>query len=171
MKANVKIGALFAWECFDAKGRLKWSDENHNLCTDEGLTHLLDVAFSAGTQIDPWYVAIFEDNHTPAAGNTYATPGYTECTAYDEATRPEWAEAGVAAKSITNTASKATFTMNASKTIYGAALVGGGTAATTIGDTAGGGVLFDLAQFSSGAKAVESGDVLKVTITLTASDV
>jgi hypothetical protein len=171
MNAKARIGAIYEWECYGPDGNLKWADKNHNLCTDQGLEHLLDVAFSDATQITDWYVAIFESDHTPAAGNTYAVPGYTESTAYNEATRPAWTEAGVSAKAITNSANKATFTMNATKTIYGAALVGGGTAATTRKNTAGGGKLFNLAQFSSGFKVVESADVLKVTITLTASDV
>jgi len=60
--------------------------------------------------------------------------------------------------------------MNATKTIYGAALVGGGTDPTVNTDTAGGGTLYCSAQFGVG-KAVVSTDVLKVTVTITAADV
>ena len=151
----------------------RWTE--HNRVTDEGLEHLLDVAFSDATQITDWYVAIFEDDHTPAYGDTYAVPGYTESTAYDEATRPAWTEAGVeagdvAGKKISNSAAKASFTINATKTIYGGALVGGGTAANTKADAAGGGTLYCASAFSSGSKAVEDDDVLKVSITITAKD-
>ena len=74
------------------------------------------------------------------------------------------------AQSMTNTASKATFTMNATKTIYGAALVGGGTDGNTKGDTAGGGTLYAGAKFSS-SQAVVSSDVLQIVVTLTSADV
>ena len=170
MQENARPGSVWNWECYRPDGSLKWRDSIHNLVTNEGLDYYLDVALSGGTQITSWYVALFEDNHTPAAADTYATPGYTESTAYDEAARPAWTEAGVSSQSITNSASKASFTMNATKTIYGGALVGGGTAASTKGDAAGGGKLLCLSLFSSG-KPVESGDVIKLTITATMSDV
>lgn len=131
----------------------------------------MDSALSGGSPITVWYVTTFEDDYTPLSTNTYASPGYTECTAYDEATRPAWTEAGVASKIITNSASKATFTFNATKTIYGGALVGGGTAASTKGDAAGGGKLICSSQFTTGEKSVVDDDVLKVTVTITGSNV
>ena len=162
--------SFWEWEHW-RDGQLIDSWADGNLCTDEGINYYLDAAFSGATAITSWYVALFEDNHTPAAGDTYAVPGYTESTAYDEANRPGWQEAGVSSKTITNSANKASFTMNASKTIYGASLVGGGSAPQTKGDTAGGGTLFGMAQFSSGSKPVVDDDILKVTITITGSDV
>jgi hypothetical protein len=173
-----RIGSIWEWEQWRRSKYLfpygkmmlvrKWSD--HNLCTDEGLNNLMDVHFSAGTQITSWYVVIFEDSHTPAAGDTYAVPGFTESTAYDEATRPAWQEAGVSSKTITNSANKANFTMNATKTIYGGGLVGGGSTPSTKDDQAGGGVLYCESQFASGSKPVVDDDVLKVTITITGAD-
>ncbi len=174
MKSGAGLTSRWDWELWrDGKCIEQWSD--HNRVTDEGLDHLLEAVFSDGTQITDWYVSIFEDDHTPAAADTYATPGYTESTAYDEATRPAWSEAGVAAgdvsgKKVTNSASKASFTMSATKTIYGGSLVGGGTDANTKGNTAGGGVLYCASAFSSGSKGVEDDDVLKVSITVTAMD-
>jgi hypothetical protein len=143
--------------------------QDKNLCTYEGLDALLNIMFHASTQITTWYIAIFEDNYTPVNGDTYATPGYNESTAYDEATRPAFVEAAASSRSITNSANKASFTISATKTIYGAALVGGGTGASTKDDTAGGGTLYCSSKFSS-SKAVEDDDVLKITVTLTAAD-
>jgi len=167
--SGAKLFSIWDWEHY-RQGILidQWIERN--LCTDEGLNHVLDVAFSAATQITTWYIAPFEDDHTPAAGNTYATPGFTECTAYDEANRVTWQEAGPSAKVITNTANKASFTFNDTKTIYGGALFGGGTDADTKDDQAGGGTLYCVSQFTSGSKAVVSTDVLKVTIALTIAD-
>lgn len=156
--------AIFDFELIrDGKVFDKW--QSKNLVTNEGQNYLLDAAFSGGTPITAWYVVVFENNHTPNAANTYATPGFTESTAYNEATRPAWQEAGVSSQSITNSANKATFTFNATKTIYGAALVGGGSAPSTKGNTAGGGKLYNVSTFSA-SKSVQSGDVLNVTVTL-----
>jgi hypothetical protein len=140
-----------------------------NICTDEGLNALLDIMFHASAQITAWYIAIFESDTTPAAGTTYAVPVYTESTAYAEAARVAFVEAAASSKVTTNAASKATFTMNATKTIYGASLVGGGTGATDNADVAGGGTLYCSSKFSA-SKSVESGDVLRVTITITGAD-
>ncbi len=157
-------------ECLDREGNLKFTDSVDNVCTIEGLNKLLDVMFHGVTQITDWYLVIFENDYTPVEAGSYAVPGYTESVAYDELTRPVFTETAASAKSMSNSASKATYTMNASKTLYGSALVGGGTAAATKGDTAGGGVLYAAAKYTS-AKPVDAGDTFKVTCTLTASDV
>lgn len=144
----------------------EWVD--HNICVDEGLEHVLGVAFSQVTQITQWFVLLYNTNTTPVAGMTYACPVFTESTHYSEANRPQWQEAGVSSKVITNSANKASFTMSTAETIYGAALVSD----NTKGDkAASGAVLYNVADFSGGSKTVASSDVLKVTIQLTISDV
>lgn len=173
VKGTSRVTAIGVWdiECWDKDGNLKWVIKGlENLVTNEGLDAILNVMFNAATQITTWYVVIFETDTTPAAGHTYAVPVYTESTAYDEATRPEYQEAASSGQSITNSANKATFTISATKTIYGAALVGGGSAPTTKGDTAGGGTLYNSVQFGT-AKPVEDNDVLKITVTINSSDV
>lgn len=141
-----------------------------NICPDAFINYVMDVALSGGTQKSSWYIALFSDNYTPLAANTYAVPGFTESDGYDEATRPAWSEAGVSAKTITNSASKATFTMDGTDAaIYGAALVSD----NTIDDqAASGAVLGPVAQFSGGAiTGIVDDDVLKIYITITGSDV
>jgi len=162
---NVNINVRWSWEHF-RNGKLLDAWEYDNVCTDEGLNHMLDVTFHGTTPISPWYVEIFEDDVTPTAATTYAVPVYTPSIAYDEATRPEYVEAAAASKVTTNAASKAVFTINSTKTIYGASLVGGGLAATTKGDVAGGGTLFSGSKFGA-AKSVIDNDVLNVTIAIT----
>ena len=151
------------------KGKLLGVTRDHNVCTAEGLNKLLDVMFHAATQITTWYILLFNTDTTPADGTTYATPVFTESEAYDEATRQEYVEAAAGSKSITNSANKATFTMDATTTIYGAALVGGGTDANVKSDAAGGGTMYCASKFSS-AKSVEDDDILRITVTITASD-
>ncbi len=165
------VTSVWDIECFDKYGKLKWTEKGlKNIVTNEGLDALLNKMFHAETQITAWYILIFETDTTPASGHTYAVPVFTESTAYDEATRPAWDEAAASSQSITNSANKATFTISATKTIYGAALVGGGTDANTKDDQAGGGTLYASVQFGT-SKSVVDDDVLKVTVTLNSSDV
>jgi hypothetical protein len=147
----------------------QWCESN--ICTNEGLNKMLGVQFSKSTQITQWYVGIYNTDTTPTVAMTYATPSFTESTHYSEATRVLWQEGGEAAKSIDNSANKASFTISTSETIYGAALFGGGSAATTKGDGVGGGVIYNVSDFSGGSKSVVSDDVLKVTVTLQVTDV
>lgn len=169
LKSNASIGGRFEVECYDRDGNLKWTDNVHNVVTNEGLNAILNVMFHAATQITTWYVAIFESDTTPGSATTYAVPVFTESTAYDEATRPEYVVAAASGESITNSANKATFTINATKTIYGAALVGGGTDGNTKGDTAGGGTLYCAAKFTS-SRNVEDDDTLQITYTIGMAD-
>jgi hypothetical protein len=148
----------------DGKVIDRWTDKN--IITNEGLTNILDVHFNAGTQITTWYIGLFEGNYTPVAGVTAATitSASTECTAYDETTRVEYDEANPASQSVTNSASKATFTINATKTIYGAFLVSASAKSATSG------VLFSASRFGS-SKSVVDDDQLLVTYTINASSV
>jgi len=160
---SFKIGATWYWEHWrNEKLLAEWSDKN--IVPDAAVDYLLDATLNGATPIEDWYVAPFENDYTPIAGNTYATPGYTECTAYDEATRPLWDNDAVSSQTISNQTNKSVFTFTANKDIYGAGLVGGGTAATTKSDTAGGGTLFSSSQFSSGMVSLATDDVLKVIV-------
>jgi len=127
------------------------------------------IMFHGATQISTWYILVYESNTTPSDTTTYATPIFTECTAYDEATRVEYNEAAASSKSITNSANKARFTFNASKTIYGGALVGGGTGPSTKSNTAGGGTMF-CASLLDASKSVTSSDYIDITVTITGAD-
>lgn len=168
-KSIIPIGTWWNFEHY-RNGNLIDQWEQKNVNTTEGINSLLNIYFHGATQITTWYMALFEDDYTPLITDTYAVPGYTECTAYDEATRPEYVEAEATARVTTNVVSKATFTISATKTIYGASLVGGGSAATTKGDTAGGGVLFCASKFGT-SKSVVDNDVLMAYCTITIADV
>lgn len=169
-KGKLKIGGHWTIEVFDnAKDmNLISTCTSPNIFTNEGLDHVLNTEFYGDTQITAWYCVMSETNTAAAAGMTYAVPSFTETQAYDEATRPAYTEAAASSQSITNSANKATFTMNASKTLYGAALVGGGTDANTKGDTAGGGTLDCYALFGT-AQPVISGNVVSLTYTVSAA--
>jgi hypothetical protein len=176
--ANGKSGAFFGsvwdWECYDKNGNLKWTDRTHNTVMQPGLMNLLNCMFHGQIPPTTWYTTLFESDTAMTAGTaTYAAPGYTESTSYDELVRQEFTEATATTAgtcSITNSANKATFTISGTKTIYGAALVGGtcGTWAAVKNDTtAGGAILFCASKFSI-AKSVVDDDVIKLTVTVNA---
>ena len=167
-KLTVRFGGQFIAECF-RDGKLIWTEKTSNIITNEGLNHILNIVLHADTQITTWYCVLAESDTNAAAGMTYAVPVYTETTAYDEATRPAYVEAASIAQSTTNSANKAVFTISGTKTMYGAALVGGGSAANTKADTAGGGTLLCYAKFAS-SRAVVDDDVINLTYTLSAAD-
>jgi hypothetical protein len=153
----------------DKNGKVLGSEQVENLITEEGIDYLFNAGLHGSTAISSWYFAPWSASHSPANGNTYATPGYTEANAqYDEATRQEWGEGASSGKSITNAAA-AVITANTAVTIYGCGIVGGGSAATTKANTAGGGTLFALVAFASG-KVLADNETLSFTYTLTGAD-
>jgi len=157
----------YTFECYDKDGNLKWTAETENLVVNVGLQYMAGVALTSTTQITTWYIGLWgaAASNAPAAGDTMASHiGWTEVTPYSNATRPTatFAAATNANPSVvTNSASPASFTINATQTVGGAFL--------TSNDTKGGstGTLFSGSDFSSpGDRSVVSGDTLNVTYSL-----
>lgn len=156
----MRVGGVFFVDCFDKNGNKKWSDVAKNLVVNAGLNHILNVQFHATTQVNPWYVGL-KLTGTVATADTLAThSGWTEATGYT-GNRKEYNEAAASGKSITNSANKASFAIGSTATIAGAFV-----ASASSGGT---GTLFCAANFTS-ARAVESGDTLEVTYTISAAD-
>ena len=167
VRAGSRIGGIFTLECY-RKGRLIWTDISKNIVTNEGLNHLLDVVLHGKTLISPFYCVLSESDTSAAAGMTYATPVFTETTSYDEATRPEYEEAASSSQSITNSANKATFTISATKTIYGAALMGGSSTKSD-STSASTHVLYCYSKLST-SRAMLDNDVINLTYVAPAAD-
>lgn len=163
--AKLAVGGFFHVEHF-RENELIDEFNTENLVVNEGLDHVLNTVLHAGGQITTWYLGLFEGNYTPTSALTAATvtASSTESTAYDETTRQEYVEAASSGQSVTNAASKATFTMNATKNIYGAFLVSASAKSATTG------TLMSAARFSA-AKAVVAADQLLLTYTFAASSV
>jgi hypothetical protein len=123
-------------------------------------------ALTSVTQITTWYLGLYgaAASNTPASGDTMAShAGWTEVVPYSNATRvvATFATATLGNPSVvTNSASPATFTINATETVGGAFLTSGSAKSGTTG------TLFSAADFSApGDRNVVSGDVLSVTYT------
>ena len=162
MKDGFKIGGTFFVQCFGPNGSLKWEDEAKNLMTNEGLDHILDVVLHDATQGSTWYVGL-KNTGAPAAGDTLAShTNWAENENYT-GNRQAYVEAAASSQSVTNSASKASFSITSdSQTISGAFLASAATGTA--------GTLLCAANFTGGDKSADNGDTLEVVYTISASD-
>ncbi|WP_025322249.1 hypothetical protein [Deferrisoma camini] len=164
MKAKAKFGGRFRVECYGPDGRLKWRDTFENLVTNQGLQYLLDAGLLGGAQVGTWYVGLTDGTPTVAAGDTMTShAGWTEVTAYSEATRPAYSGSRTN-QTVSNSSSKAAFSINGTATVGGAFLASDSTKGGTTG------TLLCAGAFSAGDKAVGSGDTLNVQYDFSAAD-
>jgi hypothetical protein len=163
---GLRGGGRFKVECLDKDGNLKWTAESKNLVVNVGLQDMNTQYFKGATYTAAWYIGLYgaASSNNPAASDTMSShAGWTEITGYSNANRPT-ATFGTATTAdpsvIDNSASPASFSINATNTIGGAFL----TSSNTKGGTTG--ILFSAADFQSpGDRAVVSGDTLNVTYT------
>jgi hypothetical protein len=158
---------VYKIQCHDAQGNLKWEDEAPNLVVNEGLQDMNAKYFTGTTYTAAWYLGLYGSGATnsPAAGDTMSShAGWTEVTAYSQATRPActFGTPTTANPSVaTNSASPASFSINGTTTVGGAFLTSNNTKSGTTG------TLYSAADFSApGDRSVVSGDTLSVTYTL-----
>ena len=164
---DAKATGLFEIKCHDKDGNLKWEAQSKNLVVNVGLAYMAGSALTTTTPITTWYLGLYGAGatNTPAASDTMSShAGWIENTGYSNATRPvcTFATPTTANPSVvTNSASPASFTINATSTVGGAFL----TSNNTVGGTTG--TLFSAADFGApGDRSVANADVLTVTYTL-----
>ena len=163
---GVGAGGVYTLQCLDKDGKLKWEAKSHNLVVNVGLQDMNTQYFEGVSYTAAWYIGLYGAgaSNTPAAGDTMAShAGWTEIVPYSNATRPA-AVFGTATTAdpsvIDNSASPASFTINATATVGGAFLVSN---STKSGST---GILFSASDFTApGDRSVVSGDTLNVTYT------
>lgn len=165
-KDQVAAGGVFTVECIGSDGQVKWQEELKNLVVNAGLKDMNDKYFTGSAYTAAWYIGLYgaAASNNPAAGDTAAShAGWTEVTPYSNATRPQatFAAATTADPSvITNSASPAVFTINATATVGGAFLISNSTKGGTTG------ILFSASDFAApGDRSVASGDTINVTYT------
>lgn len=164
--ARVGAGGVFTMQCFDADGNLKWESSLPNLVVNVGLQDMNTQYFKGSAYTAAWYIGLYgaAASNNPAAGDTSAShAGWTEVVPYSNATRPA-ATFGTATTAdpsvISNSASPASYTINATSTVGGAFLISNNTKSGTTG------ILFSASDFAApGDRAVASGDTLNVTYT------
>lgn len=156
---TILLHNIYRFECYDSTGTLKWVEEIPNTTVNQGLNDLLTQYFKGAAYTAAFFVGL-KGSGSISAGDTLAShSGWTEVTAYT-GNRQALVLGSVSGQSVDNSASKAVFTMNGSYTVAGAfvATVASGTS----------GVLYGAADFGT-PRSGASGDVLNVTVTLTAA--
>jgi hypothetical protein len=164
---QAEAAGVYKIECHDAQGNLKWSAESKNLVVNGGLQDMNAKYFTGSAYTAAWYIGLYGAgaSNNPAAGDTMSShAGWTEVVPYSNATRPvcTFGTPTTANPSVaTNSASPASFTINATATVGGAFLTSNSTKSGTTG------TLYSAADFGSpGDRAVASCDILTVTYTL-----
>lgn len=164
---KVGLGGIFKITCYDKDGNLKWEDHAKNIVVNEGLQQILDLVFDTDVSAPTkWFVGL-GDSNCGSAGATDTAAGhgnFTETTGYSENVRQLFVYARTN-QTMSNTASAAAFSIDATDNIGGAFLSSDSNKATTTG------VLLCVAAFSEGTKAVDSGDTVNVSYQFTAQDV
>lgn len=139
----------------------EWDD--HNIVVNEGLNAMLNIMFNGASQITSWYLGLFTGNYVPVSSDGAATisGNATEATGYTAGARQTFAGVASTAQSMTNSASRASFTFNATQTVYGAFL------ASSPVINGGVGTMYSGAQFAT-PKPVVNLDQMLLTYTFTA---
>jgi len=163
---GLKGGGVFKIMCHGEDGSLKWEAESHNLVVNLGLQDMNNKYFSGSGYTATWFLGLYGSGSTnnPAAGDSMLLhAGWTEVTAYSQATRPA-CTFGTATNAdpsvISNSASPAAYSINGTTVVGGAFLTSNSTKSGTTG------TLFSAADFQSpGDRSVVSGDTITVTYT------
>ena len=162
MSFHLHPQTFYTMECV-RDGRRVWREAFHNLVTTVGKNKLLDAMFKTGEGANAWYVALVDNasfSAYAAADTMGSHAGWIESVAYNEATRQAYVASTPASSSTNNTASRAIFTMNATKTIRGAFLTDSSTKSGTTG------TLYGVGDFTV-ARSVISGDQIYAQIVIT----
>lgn len=165
LKAMFEVTTHYKLEAFDKAGNLKWVEEMDNVVTNVGLDDLLDKYLKGAAYTASHFVGLTDGTPTVLGADTMSShAGWVEVVAYTEGTRPALTLGTVSSQSVNNSASKATFSINADTTVVGGAFIA--TNSTKSGTT---GVLYSVAAFTGADKSLDSGDTLNVTCTFTAA--
>jgi hypothetical protein len=134
----------------------------NNDVVNEGKDKILDSFFRNQAPPAQFYLGLMNDPATLAAADVMAGhAGWTEFTAYSEATRPAWTTQAAASQSITNP-TPATFTITG-----GAATINGIFVPSENTKSGATGILWSTAPFT-GPIPVTGGDIIKISYTVNA---
>ena len=152
---KLKLGGVFYVTCYDKYGNIRWKDKTKNLVVNVGLDHILDCIFSLGgvTAFANYYIGLTTTAPTFVVGDTLTEAVAIEVTDYVEGARQEYTEVR-ANQTVSNSAAKAIFSINATATVGGSFI--------TSASTGSSGLLLAGAAFANGDKPVTDGDTIEV---------
>ena len=163
------VGGVFRAECYDVDGWFVWQDYLKNGVTDSGIASVLNVYFEAATQITTWYIGLIDNAGFTAlaSGDTITShTGWSEVSGSNvsNTTRPAWSPGAPSGGAIVNaTTTNYNMINSAALTLKGMFLVSDSTKGGTTG------LLFSTATFTGGTQAVNNGDTVKITYTMSAT--
>lgn len=166
-KEDTSIHGYYTVDCYGANGNLKWSEEIHNLVTTVGKNLTMDTVL--GNSAAGAVVMGLKGTGTAAVGDTQASHaawdevGGTNAPAYT-GNRPT-PTFGASSSGTKTTSSAVSFAITSSGTVAGCFINIGGS--STKDSTTG--TLFSAGDFTTGSRAVISGDTLNVTYSATAA--
>lgn len=137
--------------------------KSDNLVTDEGLTHILNVAFGTTPKPQAYYVALYGASATPQANWTAqnfvstASEIVSMSEGYNSATRPKWTPENTSSNSIDSIKSAAVFNIVTDSTlmVQGAGLITSANKGSTDG------VLVSAIKFNA-PRTFQNGDVYEI---------
>lgn len=137
--------------------------KSDNLVTDEGLTHILNVAFGTTPKPQAYYVALYGASATPQANWTAqnfastASEIVSMSEGYNSATRPKWTPENTSSNSIDSIKSAAVFNIvtDSTLTVQGAGLITSANKGSTDG------VLVSAIKFNA-PRVFQNGDVYEI---------
>lgn len=140
----------------------KFADSYPNLVTDVGANDILDKYLAGSAYTAALYLGLISNSGYSAVanGDTMSShAGWTETSGYDEANRPTaaWSAASSRSKALS---SNLTFSINTAVTVKGSFL----TTNSTKGGTTG--ILVSAGLFTGGDQALNNGDTLSVSYSL-----
>ena len=142
-------------------GALKWRDHIDNDVVNAGLDHLIDATLRRATQTTTWHIGLTDGTPTISSADTASShAGWVEVVAYAETIRQPYLFGTIDTTShqVSNTLSKAVFSINANATTVGGAFL-----SATASKAGSEHILYAVGAFAGGDKTLSSGDTLSVT--------
>lgn len=146
----------------DRLGRMKWAERRHNMTTIEGINGMLGWLTGSPALPGAWYMSLINNSgfSALAASDVMSShTGWTEFTAYSEATRPQVTFSPQANGSTGNSVATI-FTISTAGNLKGAFLVSNNTKGGTTG------YLHATGAFST-VRSVAAGEALYVSYSFT----
>jgi hypothetical protein len=162
---GIELENFWEVECIRA-GQVVWRQSFYNLVVTAGLNKVLDATFKTGLSAPTWFIGLVNGTSTPTFDATDIMSSHTGWTSdenYSGSTRPAFTPGTISGGAVDNSSSKASFTISAASTIAGCFLTDGSSKSGTTG------TLYAVGAFDGGSQAVVGGDVLNVTVTLSAA--
>lgn len=146
------------------RGDLVQVEECENGIVNAGLNYALGVIFRGDATSNPFYISFVDNSGGPtyAAADTMAShAGWSEFTAYSEATRVDWGEDAQSGQSVTNSSAAVFNITGGAATLDGIFVVDQNTKGGATG------TLWSTAEFTA-PLAVTGSDVVNITYTVNA---